>query len=140
MIAQSQDMKAELEKRGFLVIGAFDTYSDSSIQFYPKPMHTAGHPDEVELKEAENFGRGICSISERTKQGEDDIIPEIKLTTDTWWASASQNLTLDIMRKISPEFKINREKCTQCMICQENCPADAIDIDSVSMRGRSDLK
>ncbi|MFX0138546.1 MAG: flavodoxin family protein [Candidatus Hodarchaeota archaeon] len=61
-------MKEELNKKGYFVIGSFDSYSDSSIQFYPQPMHTAKHPDEIELEEAKEFGQKICNISLRIKK------------------------------------------------------------------------
>jgi len=121
-------LSEELKEKGFVVIGAFDSYSDSSLQFYPKPMHTYGHPDEIELKEAEEFGKKICRISEKIRQGNLNLIPNFKLIEDTWWAKDSKLLTPKTLRMISPKFQINMEKCTQCMLCQTECPGDAVDI------------
>ncbi|MFW9989421.1 MAG: EFR1 family ferrodoxin [Candidatus Odinarchaeota archaeon] len=122
-------MAKALKNKSFIIIGTFDTYASSSIQFYPTPMHTEGHPDKIEFKQAYNFGKEICSVSERIREGEVNLIPEFKYISDTWWARESERLTLDVLRKISPEFKINIEKCTKCLICQESCPADAIDVE-----------
>jgi Fe-S-cluster-containing hydrogenase component 2 len=119
-----------LYNKGFLVVGAFDTYASSSIQFYPTPMHTEGHPDELEFKQAFDFGKSICDTSKRVQEGEYHLIPEFEFVSDTWWAYESENLTLDVLKKISPEFKINKDKCIKCLTCQENCPVDAIDIDA----------
>lgn len=122
-------MSEALKNKGLVVIGTFDTYASSSIQFYPTPMHTEGHPDEIEFKQAYQFGKEICGISERIRQGELNLIPEFEIISDTWWARESERLTLEVLRKISPEFKINTDKCTRCLICQESCPVGAIDVE-----------
>jgi flavodoxin/ferredoxin len=119
----------ELSRRGFVVIGSFDSYSDSSIQFYPKIMHTAGHPDEIELQEAIKFGEGMGSRSMRIRNGELKK-PRFELIEDTWWARSSRRLTLENLREFSPVFKIDVDRCTRCLECQKNCPADAIDIEA----------
>ncbi len=123
-------MKEDLLKRGLLVIGSFDTYASSSLQFYPTPMHTAYHPDEIELEEAKNFGKNICDISLRIQKGEVDLIPKFELIEDTWWAKNSKMATPEFFRKFSPKLEINVDKCTKCLQCQENCPGDAINIEA----------
>jgi len=123
-------MSEGLKKKGYIVIDSFDSYSDSSIQFYPSPMHTTGHPDKIELEQAKQFGEKICGISQRVKNGELDLLPKFELITSTWWARDSKILTPELLRKISPAFKINTDKCTKCYICQDNCPADAVNIDA----------
>ncbi|MFX1500401.1 MAG: EFR1 family ferrodoxin [Promethearchaeota archaeon] len=123
-------MNKALKNKGFIVIGTFDTYASSSIQFYPTPMHTEGHPDEIEFNQAYKFGKEICNTSERIREGELNLIPEFELISDTWWAHDSERLTLDVLRRISPEFLINTDKCSKCLICQENCPVDAINIEA----------
>jgi flavodoxin/NAD-dependent dihydropyrimidine dehydrogenase PreA subunit len=121
-------MASDLKEKGYTVIGAFDTYADASLQFYPKIWHTAGHPDEIDLKEAERFGRSICDISIRISNGEPVAIPEFQLIEDTWWAEASIHITPDSLRKRFPRFTLNRGKCTECLTCQDECPVNAIDI------------
>ncbi|MFX1389950.1 MAG: EFR1 family ferrodoxin [Promethearchaeota archaeon] len=123
-------MAQAMKKKGYVVISSFDTYASSSIQFYPTPMHTEGHPDEFDFKQAYEFGKNICDISKRIQEGEENLIPEFEFISDTWWAHESESLTLEVLRKISPEFKINTDKCTKCLICQEICPVDAIDIEA----------
>ncbi|MFX1276435.1 MAG: EFR1 family ferrodoxin [Promethearchaeota archaeon] len=122
-------MKEALINKGYLIIGTFDSYSDASIQFYPTPWHTTGHPDEIELNEAEDFGKNICNISLKVHDGDLSLVPEIQLITDTLWAQESSQLTLDILRRGSPRFTINQEKCTQCLQCQNKCPSNAINIE-----------
>ena len=122
-------MNEELIKKDYLVISTFDSYSESSLQFYPKIMHTTEHPDDIELKEAKKFGENICNISLRVKNGESDLIPKFELIENTWWAKQSKILTLKILRKFYPKFRINKDKCVKCLTCQESCPVDAINVE-----------
>lgn len=122
-------MREELNKKGFTFIGAFDTYANTSLQFYPKLMHTAGHPDHIDLKEAEEFGENICEHSLKVQKGEKSLAHDFEKITNTWWAHESERLTLQVLKSISPKFKINTEKCTQCFTCQDNCPVDAINVE-----------
>jgi flavodoxin/ferredoxin len=123
-------MQEELSEMGYMVIGDFDSYSASSLQFYPEIMHTIKHPDEIELEEALNFGKSICDVSVRIKNGESDLIPKYNLIEDTWWVKQSKTLTLDVLRRVFPKFEINTDKCTKCLTCQENCPTGAIDVEA----------
>ncbi|MFW9880624.1 MAG: EFR1 family ferrodoxin [Candidatus Thorarchaeota archaeon] len=123
-------MQEELSKNGYVVIGNFDSYSASSLQFYPEVMHTINHPDDIELEEALKFGMNICNVSLRVKNEETYLIPKFILIEDTWWAKQSKTLTPDILRRIFPTFEINEDMCTKCLTCQENCPTDAIDIET----------
>ncbi|MHA1992795.1 MAG: DUF362 domain-containing protein, partial [Candidatus Hodarchaeales archaeon] len=105
-------------------------YSESSIQFYPKVMHTFNHPDEIEIEDAIKFGENICDQSLRIQNGEMSLIPKFKLIDDTWWFKQGNTLNLDVLRQIMPSFEIDVNKCTQCLTCQDNCPVDAIDVES----------
>ncbi len=121
-------MQKGLKERGYIVIGAFDSYADASLQFYPKIWHTEGHPDEIELADAERFGRGICDASRKVRTGVLKMIPEFELVDDTWWSETSKRTTPASLRKVFPKFTINPDKCSKCLLCQESCPVDAIDI------------
>ena len=123
-------MDEQLRKKGLQIIGTFDSYGDSSMKVYPQPMHTAGHPDEIEIREAEEFGETICERSLKIHEGDLSLIPKFELIENTWWKKQSDMSTPDILRQISPKFIINEEQCTKCLTCQENCPVDAIDINA----------
>ncbi len=123
-------MNEELSKRGYIVIGTFDCYGSSSIQFYPQPMHTEGHPDEIEFMEATEFGENICEINLKVQNGQMNLIPQFELISKTWWALQSKQLTVEVLKKISPKFNINLDVCTKCLTCQEACPTNSIDVEA----------
>ena len=119
----------ELGLKGYAVVGSFDSYGSSSLQFYPEVMHTHAHPDSIEYEAARIFGSTICSISERVREGEASLQPGLKLTDAAWWAEQSKVLTPQLLRKVSPKLAINLAACTRCLECQEGCPVDAIHIE-----------
>jgi flavodoxin/ferredoxin len=121
-------MSAELTERGYTVIGAFDCYAAVSMQFYPPVMHTEGHPDAIDREQARKFGKGICARSEKIQKGDRTLVPSFQAVEHTWWADASEKLTRDRLRTISPRLAVNQDKCIRCFQCEEECPADAIDI------------
>jgi flavodoxin/Fe-S-cluster-containing hydrogenase component 2 len=119
-----------LSGKGAKVVGTFDCYAASSLQFYPQPMHTHGHPDAIDVEQAIAFGRSICVISQRIKEGKDELAPEIKRIDHTWWAKQSSVLTSELFRAVSPPLRIDSETCTKCLLCQEGCPVDAINVEA----------
>ncbi len=122
-------LNEELGLKGYAVVGSFDSYGSSSLQFYPEVMHTQGHPDSIEYEEARTFGSTICSISERVREGETSLEPRFPLTDDTWWAEHSRILNPRVLRKVSPPLALNPDICTRCLECQERCPVGAIHIE-----------
>ena len=47
-----------LQQRGLIVIGWNDWFGSCFFPAIPKPYFTDGHPDEIDLKEAADFGPG----------------------------------------------------------------------------------
>jgi hypothetical protein len=52
-----------------------DWYGDCYLLHNIEPYPTRGHPDEVDLKEAEDFGREMVVRSWRISAGETDLVP-----------------------------------------------------------------
>lgn len=67
-----------LRKKEFTIMGWNDWYGAAShVLHMPKPYHTDGHPDEIDLKEAEAFGREMAERAVRIYAGKRNLIPEI---------------------------------------------------------------
>jgi len=64
-----------LKGRGLILLGNADWYGDCFLLHMPQPYPTKGHPDAVDLAEAEEFGREIALRSMRVSAGETDLIP-----------------------------------------------------------------
>ncbi len=122
-----------MTQKGITVIGFNDWYGSVFHPYLPKPYFTDGHPDEIDLKEAEDFGKKMGECSHRIFGGETHLIPKIpegeewnKLSWEPPPLEKDEGL---IQARITTQrqMKINEEKCVRCDLCADNCPTDSID-------------
>lgn len=66
-----------MQKKGLTVLGWKDWYASASLHGHAKPWYTDGHPDEIDLKEAEAFGRAMASHSLQVSAGTPGLIPTL---------------------------------------------------------------
>jgi flavodoxin/ferredoxin len=63
--------------QGMTVLGWKDWYGQASLPGHGKPWFTDGHPDEIDLAEAESFGAAMVVHSREISGGQTDIIPTL---------------------------------------------------------------
>jgi ferredoxin len=121
-----------MKQRGLVVIGMGDWYGDCYLLHMPQPYPTWGHPDAIDLKEAEEFGREMVLRSWRISAGETRLIPpepaphplpQMPLPNEG-------GNTRNIVKLFSSMLKFHKEKCLypNCRLCMDNCPMDGIDL------------
>ena len=124
---------AMLRKKGLTVIGGEDWYGSVFLPYMPKPFFTDGHPDDIDLQEAEKFGEEMAERSSRIFSGEIGLIPDEILgkgfLQDAYVYDYEDTPAMrkELFESRSRPFKINEEKCTRCLLCVENCPSHTID-------------
>ena len=59
-------MTSKLERVGLKVIGGFDTDGHLYLPFYTTPWFTDGHPDNIDLKQAADFGAEMARKQRET--------------------------------------------------------------------------
>jgi flavodoxin/ferredoxin len=108
-----------LTKKGLFIIGFNDWYGSVYRPAAPTPYLTDGHPDEIDLQEAEEFGREIAELSRKIYEG------KIKIRTPLPKKEIGPRVSLN-----RPVPKLNREKCRypSCSLCMDHCPVGAIDL------------
>lgn len=122
------DIVRRLKKREAVVIGTHDWYGSVFLPSMPKPYPTDGHPDEIDLQEATEFGREMVEKSGRITAGEKGLIP----ATPPWPKDVKKK-DLD-PAALDPTFasvlKYHKEKCVypKCRLCVDNCPVYGIDL------------
>jgi ferredoxin/flavodoxin len=131
-----------LKKKGLTIIGYNSWYgSVYQVLHAPKPYLTDGHPDEIDLKEAEDFGREMAERARRIAAGKTDLIPELPKgpKADSLWQSHEvfRNFPPPPPRPSEPmrpppppaQRRVNTERCTYptCTLCIDVCPVNAID-------------
>ena len=73
--------------QGMTVLGWKDWYGQASLPGHGKPWYTDGHPDEIDLAEAESFGAAMVIHSKKVSEGQIDVIPTLhsKEASDQVW-------------------------------------------------------
>jgi len=119
-------MRQGLENKGAVIVGYHDTYADSTMPVIPFPTLTTGHPEESEYEEARIFGKKIVPTAQRIAAGDTSLIPSLDYEPDQW-ADMAEVLKLENLAHFMPPLRIDKDACTQCHTCEENCPVDGID-------------
>jgi flavodoxin/NAD-dependent dihydropyrimidine dehydrogenase PreA subunit len=118
-----------LKGRGFTVIGLRDWFGDARFQMAPSPYFTHGHPDAVDLREAEEFGREMAQVSRRIAAGETGLIPPVPEQVLTPQLLA---LTEFYRSGHNPHgyMTYDEKKCLypKCRLCIDHCLMEYIDL------------
>ena len=126
-----------LAQRGLAVIGWNDWYGSVFLPEKPKPYFTDGHPDDIDLAEAKDFGREMAERSRRIYTGETGLIPVFPTghAYDELYPGPPRGLRrTDEQRELigirAFDYHINMEKCAypECTVCVDNCPTHSINL------------
>jgi NAD-dependent dihydropyrimidine dehydrogenase PreA subunit/flavodoxin len=119
-----------LNDRGLTVIGWDDWYGNALMAYAQKPWQTQGHPDEISLQQAEEFGKQMVERSRRISAGEVNLIPQMPTGKEYLELYGPPFEPENYAKWIKHHYgiKIDPEKCIQCGICEQNCPMGAIDL------------
>ena len=124
-----------LRRKGLTVTGWNDWYGGGFIPFMVTPYYTDGHPDEIDLREARDFGRKIINLSHRISKGETQLIPRLprKEKYDRLYGiplpvSEEMSKALAVIGKLKPRYNAEKCKYPKCTICMDNCPTHSINL------------
>jgi flavodoxin/formate hydrogenlyase subunit 6/NADH:ubiquinone oxidoreductase subunit I len=108
-----------LKNKGLIYVGSNDWYGSVFRPAASTPYLTDGHPDEIDLEEAEEFGREIAELSRKIYEGKTNFTPAPP--------KMEKGPRTDLNR---PLPKLNREKCSYpaCSLCMDHCPLGCIDL------------
>jgi len=141
-IGQFWFISRNLLKKGMTVIGWGDWYGAALGERTP---HLAwGHPDPIDLAEAEAFGKRMAESSVRIYAGETELIPELP-TPDVRDGSA-ENMWTPLVRNghitfanpppdSIPQFDLSKCVYPRCTLCEDICPVHAIDFSVMAPAG-----
>jgi len=125
----------KLRRKNMTVIGMYDCYASVGGQ---ENCPTGGHPDEIDLKEAEAFGRQTAERSRRIFAGEANLIPSYpeyveyhvnKFITERQAREKELGMPAPVAERRSM-LEYDRRKCRypKCRLCMDNCPMEGIDL------------
>src|SRR3989304_5560813 len=68
-------MSSVLERKKLTVVGYKSWYGNVWMQMYAMPFPTNGHPDEIDLREAFDYGMEMVETSRKVRGGATDLMP-----------------------------------------------------------------
>ena len=94
-----------------------------------KPGPCDGHPDAIDLNEAEAWGKELAEKALKIKAGDKGLIPAIPKGPDADLMFHPYGVMQYFPGIVMPRRTINMEKCKYpaCMQCVDNCAGKAID-------------
>lgn len=117
-------MAEALQKKGFTLPGAAEVVAAHSMTWKADKPVEAGRPDTSDM---EKIGKLVREITEKIKAGSFsgvDIAPFKEGRAANFDEVFS--IPFSAFSAKMPPKKLNEEACTQCKICADTCPADAI--------------
>ena len=120
-----------LRRKGFVTIGYNDWYGDVTMPGMPSPYYTAGHPDAIDIAEAEAFGREMVERSQRIHAGETELIQaDPPLDEDVFTQAMIAANMLSSPTNPQGDFLRDASKCVfpKCRLCMDNCTMGYIDL------------
>lgn len=122
-----EEMGARLQSKGYTLVAAAKILAvHSSLWKSPNPLGQ-GHPnsqDEAMIRDL------VACVQERLRQSSPTgLDPDTLVYQPEAVRSRAAQMSIDAAIAAHPGFTVHPERCTQCGICQENCPAEAISLD-----------
>lgn len=113
--------------REFQVIGWKGWFSTVNIQCFPSPYYTDGHPDDIDLAEAEEFAKIMVDRSKRIYAGETDLLPELPPLEPPKPYKLTHGGVVE-EPGVHGDRQYDPSKCLypNCHICMDNCPEQFI--------------
>jgi flavodoxin/ferredoxin len=138
-----------LVQKGLVNLACRGWYCSCDFPFIPKPYLTDGHPDEIDLEEAKEFGREMVDVSVRLSGGETDLVPPTPpLPPPRANIPPPVPMRIDLEKCRYPECTLcidhcrmkiinlsvtppvyPRKGCQTCYYCEYICPTGAVELD-----------
>jgi len=123
-------MAPTLQRKGLRIIGWNDWFGANFYTLHAeKPYPLDGHPDEIDIEEAEDWGREMARKAQLIYTGEKNLIPEIPRGRKADPLFQPPEVITFFPKADKPHRTINMSKCEypECSICVDNCVVKALD-------------
>ena len=130
-------LAGQLERKGLIIIGGFSC-DGQTLQppVSPYPGYGHKHPDEVDLQDAEHFGKTLAERMLYLAQDDPKTINDFSWLTDELYSTFGSN------KPKSDDFLLemtwDKERCKYplCTLCMDYCPMRAIDLSRKTVKWR----
>jgi len=121
-----------LESKGLRMVGAAKVLGVHSMMWPSNSPVGMGHPDADDDRQVAELVEGVIE----KLQSDAEMLPLDDLDCQPEAVSAEIKEKLDQPWMIVPKT-IDEDKCTQCAICRETCPAGAVTLDPFPVFGET---
>jgi ferredoxin/flavodoxin len=123
-----------LQLKGLKVTGWNDWFGSAFMPYIARPYFTDGHPDDIDISEAREFGKEILERTLKISEGDLDLIPRLpeKNQYDRMYGTKPLPEELPKDLSIPPEDweklkpTLDPDTCNSCGLCVDTCPNQAI--------------
>lgn len=119
-------MGEALEKKGYALLGAAKVLAQHSVMWTQDAPLGEGHPDAEDDKMIEDLVEKVCSKLNM------DHPNRLSLSHLNYQSVAirdrARTVSFEDAKSLFIPLEFNEEFCTQCGLCAEACPAEAIDL------------
>ncbi|MBN1104228.1 MAG: EFR1 family ferrodoxin [Deltaproteobacteria bacterium] len=119
-------MGQELESKGYTLLGAAKVLARHSMMWACDDAQGRGHPDREDER---MIGELVDMVCAKLKLPDP---PGLSLSQLDYQPRDRHDfmstLGIQAVRALMPERKLERERCTGCGVCVENCPVNAIEL------------
>lgn len=115
---------AQLIEKGYLLAGAVKVLAEHSSMWKSEHPFGEGRPNEQDLEKIDE----IVNIILKKIQAKDfsNLNLDILDYQPDWIKDFANKISIQKLKEVHPGYVLNQEKCNQCGVCAENCPAGAI--------------
>ena len=159
-----------LRRKGLSIIGWGDWYGSAyQVLHAPKPYFTDGHPDGIDLAEAEAFGREMAERALKVAAGQSELIPKMPAGPDADllfhphpigepFPGANPTRAVDLKTCLHPDCTLCEDvcpahfiqllddppsfgpECSNCSLCNRLCPTGAIVLEGEAAKRMQPIK
>jgi hypothetical protein len=125
-----------MQDRGLIIIGMIDCYAGAFLSAILKPYPTDGHPDEIDINGAVEYGKAMVDHNRRIARGETGLLPPPPPPPPINQNELDDKLKAGRLDKEKIAFsfrntvRFDKKKCLypECRLCMDNCPVYGIDL------------
>jgi ferredoxin len=129
------EMADTLLTKGYSLAGAAKVVAEHSSMWRSENPLGEGRPGEEDLTEVRRLAD---SVLQKLDSGQWQPIPRRQLDYQPeWLKERAATMNVERLKEFHPGYTLDESRCTQCGICEQECPAGAIRLDPYPIRDES---
>lgn len=129
------EMGGQLVQKGCFLAGAGKIVAEHSSMWRSERPLGQGRPDEEDLAHVRGLVDRVLSKLDSTQW--QSLSLDVLDYQPEWLKDKAAQMSIAELKKVHPGYSLDEASCTQCGICEQECPAGAIRLDPYPRRDES---